>query len=755
MIAAKDRGRRVRDILQSSTSPYYALFFLSGFPALIYQIVWQRALFTFYGVNIESVTVIVTAFMLGLGFGSLAGGTLSKLERLPLLPVFGAIEIGIGLFGVFSLSLFHRVALVSAGASAPKTGLITMSMLLVPTLLMGATLPLLVTYLVRVTHNVGESVGVLYAANTFGSATACIIAASLTMRLLGESGSVRMAAALNIIVGCSVLLIHRSTRRHAALGLSDRAQLSALGTPVDKSKAIHALSFRIALILSAVAGFISLAYEIVWYRLYSFVSGGTAPCFALLLGFYLGGIACGSLIVRDLCREKLRDDSDRVRGILGSLVIWAGVAGFLIGPVLAEAVRYVPFNMTFPFVFVSAALLGAAFPLLSHAAISPADQTGNRLSQMYVANIIGSASGSYIVGFVLMDHWPVQSISLFLLALAAVSAVLLLPLSTGRTRRFTAFGLAAAMLVGLVSPRLFANFYEKLLYKREFSPSLAFRHLVETRSGVVGVSRDGTVYGGGVYDGRFNTDLVHDTNGIFRAFAIVGVHPKPSEVLMIGLSSGSWAQVIANCAGVEQLTIVEINPGYLRLIERYPAVAGILRNPKVQIEIDDGRRWLVRNPHKKFDLIVMNTTYHWRAHISNLLSMEFLALARRHLNGGGMLYYNTTSSGEALLTGATVFPYSLRVWNFLAVSDSPIHVDKQRWEEQLSSYKVEGKVVFDLSDAEQRRRLNEVLSLVDTLDGPGPAEDMSMELGDSLRQHWKGRRLITDDNMGSEWSAIR
>src|SRR5439155_610725 len=363
-----------------------------------------------------------------------------------------------------------------------------------------------------------------------------------------------------------------------------------------------------------------------------------------------GGIACGFLIVRDLCREKLRDDSDQVRGILGSLIIWAGVAGFLIGPVLAEAVRYVPFNMTFPFVFVSAALLGAAFPLLSHAAISPTDQTGNRLSQRYVANIIGSASGSYIVGFVLMDHWPVQSISLFLLALAAVSAVLLLPLSTGRTRRFTAFGLAAAMLVGLLSPRLFANFYEKLLYKREFSPSLAFRHLVETRSGVVGVSQDGTVYGGGVYDGRFNTDLVHDTNGIFRAFAIVGVHPKPSEVLMIGLSSGSSAQVIVNCAG------------------------------------------------------------------------------------------------EALLTGATVFPHSLRVWNFLAVSDSPINVDKHRWQQQLSSYEIEGKPVFDLNDAEQRKRLNEVLSLADTLGTPGASEDMSMEWGDSLRERWQGMRLITDDN---------
>jgi len=139
----------------------YVLFFVSGFPALIYQIVWERALFTFYGVNIESVTIIVTAFMLGLGLGSLAGGRISRISNLPIPVVFGGIEIGIGLFGAMSLVVFHRVALLTVGASTIQTGLISFCLVLLPTVMMGATLPLLTTHIVRVTRNVGASVGVL------------------------------------------------------------------------------------------------------------------------------------------------------------------------------------------------------------------------------------------------------------------------------------------------------------------------------------------------------------------------------------------------------------------------------------------------------------------------------------------------------------------------------------------------------------------------------------------------------------------
>jgi len=146
----------------------YLMFFFSGFPALIYQIIWQRALFSIYGVNIQSVTVVVSAFMLGLGVGSLLGGFVSNSSKAPLLAVFGIAEVGIAIFGVFSLRLFDGVGQLTAGVPPLQTGLITFGLVVIPTTLMGGTLPLLTAYLVRRSGNVGASVGTLYLSTRSG-----------------------------------------------------------------------------------------------------------------------------------------------------------------------------------------------------------------------------------------------------------------------------------------------------------------------------------------------------------------------------------------------------------------------------------------------------------------------------------------------------------------------------------------------------------------------------------------------------------
>ena len=130
------------------------LFFLSGIPALVYQLVWQRALFRIFGVNIESVTVVVTAFMLGLGLGSLAGGWLSTRRNLKLLPLLAAMEIAIGLFGLQSLAIFAFVGDRVVGLPLAAIATVALALVVVPTVLMGATLPLLVAHLVRHTRNV-------------------------------------------------------------------------------------------------------------------------------------------------------------------------------------------------------------------------------------------------------------------------------------------------------------------------------------------------------------------------------------------------------------------------------------------------------------------------------------------------------------------------------------------------------------------------------------------------------------------------
>jgi spermidine synthase len=719
---------------------YYLLFFLSGFPALLYQLVWQRSLFTLYGVNVQSVTMIVTIFMLGLGLGSFAGGWLSSRRWARPRLAFGLIELCIGAFGAASLWIFHRVALFTAGASTAKTGLIAFALLLLPTLLMGSTLPLLVEHVARRTANVGQTIGSLYSVNTLGSGVACLAAAMFLMRALGEAGTVRLAVCFNMLVGVTAVLLRSGPDAKA-----DRMESLKSGMTQET------IPFWIGLLLAGASGFIALAYEIVWYRLYSFVSGSRAECFAKLLAFYLFGIAYGSILVRDACRKRLGNDVRLTLRICSQVVVIGTAAAFLLGPALARAVVGVPYDLTFTFVFIAAGLLGSAFPLLAHASIVPGNAVGKRTGFLYLSNIVGSTLGSFLVGFVVLDHFSTRVTSLLLMAMGLVVAGALAILSGPKGLRNGVFagGCAACVIAGATSGPLFANMYERMLYKPYYRSGMKFSDVVENRNGVIAVSHDGVVYGGGVYDGRFNTDLIDDTNGLFRVYAMDGLHPNPKDVLVIGLSSGSWAQVAANDANVQDETIVEINPGYLPLIRKHAEVTSLLKNPKVHIVIDDGRRWLVGHPERKFDFILMNTTYNWRANASNLLSMEFLKLIRAHLNPEGVAYYNTTWSNRALETGALEFPYAVRIANFIAVSDSPVGLDANLWSARLLADRIDGHPVFDVSDPMQRERLNEVLAF--SHEGGFPSEPPESRAG--LLQRLKGVRIITDDNMGNEWGG--
>lgn len=211
----------------------YVVFFLSGFAALLYQIVWQRALYAIYGINIESVTMVVTAFMLGLGLGSLAGGEVSKDAKRPVLLMFSLVELGIGLFGAVSLAVFHAVGKVTLDMSPVGTFFVTFLLVLVPTLLMGSTLPLLVAHLVRSSGNVGKSVGTLYFVNTLGSAFASAAAVLFIMGRAGQMGSVRVAAALNVTVSLLAYVAHRRAQRPAEI----QAALAAASTPASAEDA--------------------------------------------------------------------------------------------------------------------------------------------------------------------------------------------------------------------------------------------------------------------------------------------------------------------------------------------------------------------------------------------------------------------------------------------------------------------------------------------------------------------------------------
>jgi spermidine synthase len=508
------------------------------------------------------------------------------------------------------------------------------------------------------------------------------------------------------------------------------------------------MSFPFGLFVVFAGGFVALSYEIVWFRVYSFLSGGSATSFGVLLGAYLAGIAFGSLWSRRFCDTAGTGGDPKRLSMPAALVAVSSLLGFALVPVVAHTVVQANYAWTLPLVALVAGLLGATLPLVAHFGIAPDERAGARLSYLYLANIVGSSLGSLATGFVLLDRLTLADTAVMLGAAGMVLAAVLLWASQVAAR-VRWLGLIAAATAGMAAVKapLYAGTYERLQEKQKYEKGMEFGHTDESRHGVITVTKDGGIYGGGMYDGRFNTSFLDNSNLISRAYALAGMHPAPKRVLMVGLSSGSWAQVVAALPGLEKMTVVEISHGYLRLIPRYPQVASVMTNPKIEVVIDDGRRWLGAHPDAKFDLIVQNTTWHWRGMITNLLSAEYFALVKAHLKPGGIFYYNTTESPHALRTGCSVFRHGMRYYNFLAVSDSPVRVDPERLEQHLTQMVIDGRKPADPDSYAARLRIAE---LQDLFRQAGTADGL-IEYCPQIVDRTLDLPYITDDNMVTEF----
>lgn len=193
--------------LSLAGAAFYGAFFVSGLAALLYQLTWQRALMLIYGTNTESVAMVVSSFLVGLGLGSLAGGQASRQARFSPLLLFALAEFGVGTYGFFSLKLFEWAALRTIQFGVLETGVVVFALVFLPTLLMGATLPLLVADQVRRTGHVGQSVSRLYFVNTLGAGLGAFLAAFYVLGQFGLSGAAQLAAVLNVSLGATVSLV--------------------------------------------------------------------------------------------------------------------------------------------------------------------------------------------------------------------------------------------------------------------------------------------------------------------------------------------------------------------------------------------------------------------------------------------------------------------------------------------------------------------------------------------------------------------
>jgi spermidine synthase len=728
-----DRPARERTL---ASDKYIAvLFMVSGFSALIYQVVWQRMLFTTFGINAESVTIIVSVFMAGLGIGSLAGGYIQSRMPERLLGMFLLIEIAIGVFGIFSLDVIRSIGTMVNSVSPGSLIFWVYGILAIPTLLMGATLPVLVAFLQRHRSNIGETVGLLYAFNTFGSAIAAFYTVEVLFVLLNLRDVIIIAACFNFAT--AALIWHAS--RYWIASPASHADAAVRATD-DAGKG---LPYWLVFLVMIAIGYISLSQEIVWYRILGFMTGGKPQVFGMLLSAFLIGVGYGSIKSRAMAHSH---DASR-RFLLQSVVLAAAVF-YLSVPLIAQATALLgkPAGAIVAYACIAlvAGLCGGILPTLMHLGLQRGNASARMgVSVLYFANIIGATFGPLVTGFILMDRFTVDQNILILTASTIFLGLLLawlVPVDQSFRKRMIMMMAATAATAAFLHQPLYERFLEKLQYAS--TDAAPFKHKLENMSGILTVEAqaDDIIFGNGMYDGRFNTNPVVNDNLIDRAYMMAALHRKPMRVLEIGLSSGSWARVIADYGQLAALDIVEINKGYPELIRHYPDIASVLDDKRVMVFMDDGRRWMKNHPSRKYDMIIVNTSYYWRSNMTNILSKEFLELCKSHLAPGGVMYYNTTFSPDVAYTAANVFKHVTRVQNFVAGSDSPFDMSVEERRSNLLQFRqADGTPLFE-KDSMHRAKLDQMAKT--------DLKDVKQELL-ARRDLW----LVTDENMAVEYKV--
>lgn len=498
----------------------------------------------------------------------------------------------------------------------------------------------------------------------------------------------------------------------------------------------------VIILLSALTGYISLSQEILWVKLISFATGSAPETFGEVLGFFLLGIAFGSLIGKQVSTKH----SKKIKEYLGGVILVSAIIYYISIPVISLFTEAgFGIEVSYLLIFIIALLQGGIFTTLCFIGIKEGENVGIGVSRIYMANIVGSIAGPLITGFVMLDLFTIEQNVLIITYIALLLSFVVLMYSSIR-RMYKYALLSLIVFSGFSFNSIHSSFYNRTLEKLQGLNGENFKHSFQGRHGIITVSEEAhgdIIYGNGMYDGRFNVGPESNSNGIDRAYLVASLHRRPKDVLQIGLGSGSWTKVLADYENIESLTVIEINPGYAEAVSMYPEHGEILSNPKVKLVIDDGRRWLKRNPDKKFDMIIMNTTWNWRSFSTSLLSIDFLESVKEHLNNDGVIYYNTTGSHDVVITAAHVFKHIVKYSNVIAAGDNPFNLDDATKNINYLKFFRNGKPVLEYksNDEIDIKRLMHV-PLVD--------------IGETVRKQYEEYPLITDDNLLTEYkSSVR
>jgi spermidine synthase len=772
----------------------YLLFFLSGVAALVYQVVWVRSLSLVFGGSHLAVTTVLSIFMGGLALGGSLLGARADRTRRPLR-LYAGLEIGIALsaaafcFLVRSYPAIYvplaRVAETNAfWLTAVRVGLASFGMI-VPTTLMGGTLPVLSRLVAGRPDGIRGHLARLYSLNTAGAVAGTLAAGFLLLPRLGVTRSVAIAVGINLVVGAGAWLLGER-----AAGAGPPSGAPAPDPAPDEDG--RALPSRLVLIGIGASGFCALGYEVLWTRVLTLVVGTSVYSFTILLAAFLTGIAAGGQSEPLLGRIARRRDA-RWRYwvvVFGGTQILIGLSALAMTWALRDLPRYAvrlqdlvrpgsgefraqqvaTFVVAFAFLAVPAFFMGLAFPVAANVHAARQRRVGAAVGQVLTSNTVGAILGAAVSGFVLIYLFGFErSLHLLIVLNLGFGLAVLASLSKRHARQGAVAGIAVLALAAASALALFPdwgrawdarffaifrnNQYQAFDTEERIQDALAntdVLYFFEGANETISVIRPRGAQQAFIVNGRVEASTTHQDEQCQRTLGHLPLlaHPHPRKVFVLGTGTGMTLGAATIHPEVEEIVLAEIEPGVLPAARTFAEWNHrALDNPKVRVIFNDGRNYL-RTTRERFDVITADPIHPWSGGASYLYTDEYFRLASERLNRGGMIcqwlpIYELDADDlrSVVRTFANHFPHVM-LWLThydaeLLGSDEPILLDPETIDRRIAASPI-------------RQDLEEVFM--------GSAEDFLSYFvagTEGLREFSRGGVLNTDDNLWLEFHAPR
>lgn len=631
---------------------FIVLILLSGFAALVYQILWMRQLGLVYGNTSHAAALTLGIFFLGLACGSGFWGWLSPRISRPLRS-FAWLELGIGAGGVLCLPLLHLYRAVypllynqfAEGWLWLAQGLLACVMVFPAAFLMGGTIPLMGKFLIRKQLSFGRITASIYGLNTIGAAAGAFAAAFLMLPNLGFRLSCLVAVSISATVALLALRLARNENPSTPVEMPSEEKRPVIHGPVISRPVICLLAF--------VSGFNVLALEVLWTRMFALVHENSVYSFAAVLVVVLAALAMGAWLASRLARRFASPVPVlHVLCLLSGLAVWVVPSLFMR---LTDGLQMLPeqgsfasyvvhlFATAFGAIGLPCLLLGVLFPFLMKAEEHFAKLPGKSIGLLAGINTAGAILGALIAGFFLLQTLGMWR-SMQVVAGLYLVVTLFLPTFGNRIGQTARLASVPALLL------LFLVWKPAEMPVTAFDPKEGPQEEVErweaSDSTVTVVRKEN-----GEHAIRINTNYSLGSSEaymtqVYQTRVPMLAFPETKRIFYLGMGTGITAgeALDRNDYGqVERVVVCELSPMVITAAHKYfggspgrpDLVNGLFTDPRAEVLAEDGRNHLMASP-ERYDMINADLFLPYRSGAGSLYSLEHFRTVRERLEPGGV-----------------------------------------------------------------------------------------------------------------------